>query len=528
MREIYRKLLFSIVLSMNLLNVSAQVWVYDYPDVIVKTNGAEHSRSNLVDIRVEQGDELYQPYVMYDKNQKPEGNLALNPDNHWTSFSMSGEVTVKITRLDAYDITFCNIYPLKKGIGVSINGKTASFQVSGEMLPLQLYVEMNNMPMDAILIFADPPETDIPSIEGPEVELIRTTDDLAAVRTKLQSAKTYKYFEKGIHQWGSETGPMYAGYKLPVTSGKKIYIPGGAYIIGTFSGSPSNSKIYGRGIISSAGKDQISGTAGIPYSAVQSDGNNGTGQILEGFVSLCPPHFHLTVRGQVVIDNVKMMSWWHSTDGTVTGHNSVVKNCFFKVMDDFIKLYSDNCYHENNTMFHQVNGAPFQFSWGEQSSKGNRMVNTFIINSIYKNLSGTSNTAVINARSGKSGNITENQKWDGLYIDNGCHRLLGLEPNGGTHRNFEIKNVELNSGNKNVHQKIWSYLQNGIFADIQFIDFTMDGFPVISTNTSGDQPENGSWWFQGTTPAIKLGGSAENKHPETPGTCPGRLFKCSD
>ena len=498
------------------LNLPAQVWVYEYPEMIVNANNARHSRSTLVDVQVEQGENTYQAYVMYDKNQKPEGNLALNPDNHWTNFSMSGTVTVKVTRLDAYNITFCNIYPLKKGITASINGKTASFNLSEDMLPLQVYVEMNNMPMDAILIFADPPETDVPDKEDPDVEVILTSDDITTVRSKLQNAKTTKYFEKGIHQWGETTGTGYPGYKLPLVSGKKIYIPGGAYVIGTFSGSPSNNKIYGRGVLSSAGKDQIGGTTGIPYSTVMSDGS-GTGQVLEGFVSLCPPHFHLTVRGQVVIDNVKMMSWWHSTDGIVTGHNSVVKNCFFKVMDDFIKLYSDNCTHENNTMFHQVNGAPFQFSWGNQHSKNNVMIDTYIVNSIYKGLSGTSNTAVINAKSGKTGNVTENQKWDGLYIDNGCHRLLGLEPEGGTHRNFEIKNVELNSGNKDIPQTLWSYLLNGVFSDIQFINFTMNGYPVITTNTQSDQPANGSWWFQGATSALVLGECNDDIPPGPPG-----------
>jgi hypothetical protein len=371
--------------------VSAQVWVYDYPDTLVNTNNALHKRSTLVKVEVEQEGEMYESFVMFDKNQHPSGNLAMNPDNHWTNFSMKGSVKVHVTRMDNQQFTFCTIYPTKKGITPEINGNVATFTIEEEDLPLQIYLEMNNMGNNAVLIFADPEEDDVPDMnDTDQVEVIYTTDDIQTVRSKLQNNKIYKHFEKGIHQWGSVTGPAYAGYKLPISAGKKIYIPGGAYVVGSFSGNVSNYKIYGRGIISAAGKDMIPGVSGIPYSLVQGDGDNNTGIVLNGFVTLCPPHFAITVRGKVDINNVKMMSWWHSTDGIVTGHNSTVKNCFFKVMDDFIKLYSDNCYYENNTMFHQVNGAPFQYSWGNQHSKNNLIVDTYIINSIYKNLSGTS------------------------------------------------------------------------------------------------------------------------------------------
>lgn len=507
-----KKLNYILVLCLFAVGLNAQVQVYSYPDVIVNSNHANHSRSSLIDVEVLQGVKSFMPYMMFDKNQETSGNLGMNYNNHWTSFSMAGTVTVVITRKDAHDITFCNVYPSKKGIAATFSGKTASFTIDESMLPLQVYVEMNNLEKNAVFIFADPLETDVPSKTDDNVEVILTTDDIATVRSKLQNAKTYKYFEEGIHQWGDVTGPTYAGYKLPISSGKKIYIPGGAYVIGSFSGNASNYKIYGRGIISAAGKDMISGTTGIPYSLVQGDGGDNTGIVLDGFVSLCPPHFHLTIRGSVDINNVKMLGWWHSTDGIVTGHNSTVKNCFFKVMDDAIKLYSDNCYYENNTMFHQVNGAPFQFSWGGQHSKNNLMKDTYIVNSIYKNLTGTSNTAVINAVSGQAGNVTENQVWDGLYIDNGCHRLFGLEPNGGTHRNYTVKNVELNTGNKTKPQQAWSYLLQGTFSNIAFENLKINGQLITQTNTTGDKPNEGSWWVQGTVSALSFATPTNIRH----------------
>jgi len=499
-----RQIILFLILSFFLLfGLNGQIWVYNYPDTIVNTNKSQHLRSNLIDIKVMQGNITKTAYVMFDKNQETSGNQALNPNNHWTNFSMKGTVTIKITRKDNYNMTYCKVFPLKKGIIAHLSGKTASFDITETQLPLQLYVEINDMGNNAILIFADPEETDVPSKTDTNVELIRTTDDINTVRAKLQSSKTFKYFEEGIHQWGSKTGTDYPGYKLPLISGKKIYIPGGAYVIGTFAGSPANNKIFGRGVISCAGKDRIANTEGIPYSVIMSDGS-GLQQQYEGIVILSPPHFHVTIRGNAIVNNLKMLGWWHQTDGVVTGEGSTVINCFFKVNDDVIKLYSDNCYYENNTIFQQTNGAPFQFSWGSQHSKNNVIKNTYVVNSIYKNLNGTSNTAIINARSGKEGNITENQKWFGLYIDNGCHRLLGLEPNGGTHRNYEIRDVELNTGNKDKPQRLWSYMQNGNFSDIKLINFRINGYNITTTKTDSDKPELGCWWYQGVTNALSI------------------------
>jgi hypothetical protein len=474
------------------------VWVYNYPGTIINGNHAEHSRSKLIDVKIEQNNMSYNAYVMYDKNQEPVNNLSLNPDNHWTNFSMTGKARVKVSRLDGKAITKCRILPAQKGIDVVVENNMAIFEIDESQLPLQVNVEMNDLGNNVLLIFADPKETDVPDKNGNNVEMIYTSDDIETVKSKLQSPKTYKYFEPGIHQWGSKTGNDYQGYKLPIVEGKKIYIPGGAYVIGSFSGDEvGNYKIYGRGILSLAGKDRLAGTRGIPFSTVYSSGS-GKNQTLEGFVSLCPPHFHLTVRGEVIIDNVKMLSWWHQSDGIVTGDNSKVINCFYKVMDDVIKIYSDNGYYENNTIFQQVNGAPFQLSWGNQQSKNNVVKNTYIVNSIFKKQDTVSNTAVINARIGRDGFTSENNLWDGIFIDNGCHRLIGINGNGGIYKNFDIRNVTINSGNKNKPQDLWSYLLGANISNIKISNLTIDGHLIKGLSAEGDNlPETGLMWYSG-------------------------------
>ena len=54
-----------------------------------------------------------------------------------------------------------------------------------------------------------------------------------------------------------------------------------------------------------------------------------------------------------------MMGWWFSTDGISSGENSIIENCFFKINDDAIKVYSSHMIVRNNVIWQVENGAPF-------------------------------------------------------------------------------------------------------------------------------------------------------------------------
>lgn len=486
-----------------------QVETYSYPDAIVNSNSGLNKRSTEFKVQVTQSGISKDCYVMYDKNQDPNGNLAKNPDNHWTNFSHKGAVTITVSKMSG-SITSCQIFPKKKGITATVSGGKATFTIPADQSPLQLFVHINGNTDKPLFVFADPWETDVPDRnDAANVEVVKTTDNIATVKNKLISNKTYVVFEEGIHKWGGGTGTGYEGYKLPYVTGKKIYIPGGAYIIGTFSGNnQKNVKIYGRGVISGCGLDAQKSSAGIPYSMVQQDGGSSTA-IVEGIHTVCPPHFAITGRGKMDVYGVKMMSWWHSTDGTIIGDNSENIGCFFKVMDDAMKIYSQNCYYENNTIYHQVNGAPFQFCWSGQNGDGNVMNDTYIVYSVYKNIGNESNTAVINSVAA-SGNTTQNNSWDGIYIDNGCHRLLGITAENESEsvfKNFDIKNVVLNSGINTKPQANFSYLTKGTashFQNFKICNLTVDGKQITGFSTSKDDANNGKLWVNGNGNLIEF------------------------
>lgn len=484
---------------------------YTYPEVIVPPTRvmdgdhevtAETRRSGLYSVSVSQAGKAQEAYVMFTPNPHETGNLSASPHTHWTNFSFSGSVTVTVTNLSG-PIKSVEIYPSRKAPSFTIDGDTVSFDLESSHTgtPQQLYLRINAEREHPLLVFADPPETDVPDRSNRrKVELIKTTDDIETVRAKLTSRKPYVVFEEGIHQWGDEKSEKYAGYQLPYVSGKRIHISGGAYVIGTFNGENiRDSKIYGRGVLSACGKDRLPGMPAIPYSMIHQAGE-ASRQVIEGIVSTDAPHFHLTFRGRVMIDNVKMIGYWHQTDGTVTGDHSVVKNTFMKTNDDYIKLYSNNSIHENNTMFHQVNGAPFQFCWGTQNGDNNFVKDTYIIFSSYgKGDNVKKNTAVINARNAPE-RITENNTWDGIYIDNGCHMLIGLNAQNekeSVFRNFTIRNVVLNTGFADAPQDGPSYLRDGTaanFVNIRFENLVIDGKPVTDSTSDPTKDGKGALW----------------------------------
>jgi hypothetical protein len=484
---------------------TAQVQVYSYPDTVVShpTFGI-NCRSKIYAVKVIQGENTKTSFVMYDKNHILTGEISKLPHNHWTNFSFDGEVTVEIERLDGSTITTCDVFPRKKGFSATINGNKATIQIAKQEDPLQLYVQINGLHKDPLFLFCDPPETDVPNRNDANTVVINTTDDIATVHSKLKGPQKYVVFEEGVHQWnhsvqyvsgGNKPGSFLVteAYRMPLVSNKKIYIPGGAYVVGSFdngSASCNNTKIYGRGVISGCGLEVIAGTTGIPYSMVHI--SSGTRDTIQGIISTNPPHFHATVRSSYsFIDNLKMFAWWYSTDGTVTGDNSKVVNSFFKLNDDAIKLYGQRCFHKNNTMYHQVNGAPFQFSWGNQQGDFNEVYDTYIVNSMKRGAGckGEMNSAIINSRTGTGSNVWDGNIFDGIYIDNGCQYLIGLNANGGTFKNMLIKNVELNGGYMGVPQEACSYFQNGTFQNISIECLTVDGRAIDKTGTtdSGNQ-----------------------------------------
>jgi hypothetical protein len=94
------------------------IWTYDYPDVLVDTSSlGKNIRSDVYNVKIIQGNQSYDSYVLADFNTFPDANYSLmTPWNHSTCFSFTGTVQIVITKKFRSEIKSCKVYPLNHEI----------------------------------------------------------------------------------------------------------------------------------------------------------------------------------------------------------------------------------------------------------------------------------------------------------------------------------------------------------------------------------------------------------------------------
>jgi hypothetical protein len=69
------------------------------------------------------------------------------------------------------------------------------------------------------------------------------------------------------------------------------------------------------------------------------------------------------------VHNIKVMSWWYSTDCIWAGADSLVEGNFCKVNDDSLKPMTGPSVIRDNVVWQLENGAPFMISWNVQTDQ---------------------------------------------------------------------------------------------------------------------------------------------------------------
>ena len=238
----------------------------------------------------------------------------------FTYFDFQGTVRIQITCPEA--VRSAKVLPSSSGIRPSVNGKTISIQLDR---PRHLTVEINDTWVGALHLFGNPPETDVPRPDDPNVI----------------------FYGPGIHEVGS----------LTVPGGKTVYVAGGAIV---------------RGVIKSDEKFRISSYSGLktytPTFTLRGEKIVFRGRgIVDG--SHCTTHARnlLVVRGQdiqiegvilrdsstwtipirqsdrVTVKNVKLLGYRANSDGIdiCNSRDVTVDGCFIRTLDDLIVVKSD-------------------------------------------------------------------------------------------------------------------------------------------------------------------------------------------
>lgn len=260
---------------------------------------------------------------------------ALNDASHWTSVSYGNNgnpLQFEITLASEEAITSCQVFPGRYQVPATIKEGKAFLALHSPNR--YLYLIINDDKKHPLFLFVDPLEED-PPLEGDEGVL---------------------YFGPGIHDIGKN-------YIFPEDK-HTVYIALGAYVRGSlFAEDRSNISVRGRGMLSGEGY----GLDSEVNAAVHFSGN-GTHQVLEGITSIRPVKYHIISRGALHTKNVKCLSYNNTTDGIVSGPNSITEYSFFKVNDDVIKLYYDNQIIRDIVVYHQTNSPVLEFGWSGQSS----------------------------------------------------------------------------------------------------------------------------------------------------------------
>jgi len=229
-------------------------------------------------------------------------------------FDMQGTVEISVGYKDP--ITSAKLLPDMPGTRLITEGNTVRFSLTE---PRNLTLQVNEGMIRTLHIFANPPETDVPSPKDPNVV----------------------YFGPGIHEVSS----------LVVGDGKTLYIAGGAIVrIAIAAAEPftmnarrqmkmyqpairlvgSNIKVRGRGIVDGS---MIPNGKGL----MEITGKNIS---VEGIILRDSSNWNMPVRGSdtVSISNVKILGYRLNSDGidVVSSRNVNVQDCFIRTFDDLI------------------------------------------------------------------------------------------------------------------------------------------------------------------------------------------------
>lgn len=235
-------------------------------------------------------------------------------------FDMSAPVEVTVTCPEP--ITSAKVLPSSLKIVPKVEGRRLTLTIPR---PRHVTVEVNGNWVGALHLFANPPETDAPRPDDPNVI----------------------YFGPGIHEVSH----------LVVESGKTVYVAGGAIV---------------RAVIRPDEKYSVSGSTGLrSYSPTfELRGNNitfrgrgiidstlctthsrhpvfirGRGITLEGVILRDSPIWTVPIRQseRVTVRNVKLIGYRANSDGIdiCNSRDVTVEGCFIRTLDDLIVVKSD-------------------------------------------------------------------------------------------------------------------------------------------------------------------------------------------
>jgi len=264
-----------------------------------------------------------------------EAEYAAGHTASWTSFDAGGPCEVRIRRLGR-PVREAVVRPLATGIRSRIEGGEVVLELDR---PRKLCVECDGDLTDVLFLFANEPETDVPSPDDPDVV----------------------WFGPGLH----EIGKYY-----PLKAATTYYLAPGAFLKGSFAGGGDRTRIVGRGVLSGAdykwpGHLQEKNANRVDLVKLAGD------QIELAGVTLVDSPYYVVIAGGR--DNhfrgLKILAWYNNTDGISAGPGARIENCFLRVADDAFKPFVSDT-RISRCVLWVDKAVPFQLTWNAQHDSG--------------------------------------------------------------------------------------------------------------------------------------------------------------
>jgi hypothetical protein len=293
----------------------------------------------------------YQPgYQNMETKDKNPLSLFSGRSISWSKFSHSYPVTVNVKIINPDLVPGgkpVKVLPSRFEIETSTNGNTVSFTLSE---PGQYSLEIGEDGYkNGLMIFADPPETDIPTINDPSFLVLNEAshENISLIPGSYSGI----YFSRGVHDIGIWDVPVHI---------KNIYFEDGSWVYGALrmDGNPGV-RIYGRGVLSSY---RLNYRQAHCIEAI-----NGSNEInIEGLVVADPKYFGIRLIGRDnIISYAKVIGGWvYNCDGISAFAGSRVSKCFIWANDDAVKAYRDSLQWSDIVVWQLNNGGIIQMSWG--------------------------------------------------------------------------------------------------------------------------------------------------------------------
>ena len=433
--------------------VPAAVWCQNFPDRTQDSSVAVYRGppgilgSPQYSVQISLRGRSYESFVYQVQNPGfSNGQLNGQPTSStkeqstaWTSFSAGVPVIVSIT--NSVPFASARVLPSHEKIPVSVQGATVSFPIthpgqyavdfcSSGSTCTEPAVDLRN----PLLIFANPPEVDVPDPSAPGVT----------------------YFGPGVHDLG--TTPYV------IQAGQLVYLAGGAYVKGFFrvADGAANWAIRGRGILSG---ESLQKSECVPDCPPMISGPQETLGYIEGVTLIQSPLYNIALGGynatfdngldntgtRNLVDNVKVIAWHGNTDGIATAYGSedpgsLLRNSFFKVGDSAIHLNSSHLRVSHCTIWQLDNAAPFEIS---DTLGSNLNIDVHDVRVEHSDVIRTENAyesmeaAVFSAHQGGKGTLRQ-YLFDDLRVENSGFRLfsLAVRPSPWSRKNVDLASLD--------------------------------------------------------------------------------------